>query len=148
MNSILWLLIFSALLGGIGTIVVKRRNEKFQASGKAVEAEERTQAFAKQALDADETVILSDYCPSMKAHVLLTDKGLHYLQEKRSGDLRFDTPYAGIEKVKYTDFSANKVKHDGNVMNIQIKAQSGKCALYQFPKAGQIAQELASRGFM
>lgn len=143
----LWLGIFIALIGGVGALVLKTRNEKFKNSDAAKEAHSMTQAFADKALASDETLLLSDYSPSMKAHVVLSNKGIHYKQEKRSGEVRFDATYSDIKKCDFLDFTSNKVKSSGNVVHIKITSEHGNCTLYSFPKAKEIALELANRGF-
>lgn len=142
-----WIGILVALIGSIGAIVLKTRNQKFENSDAAKEAQSKTQDFANQALASDETPLLTDYSPSMKAHVVLSDKGVHYKQEKRSGEVRFDAAYSDIKKCDFLDFTSNKVKSDGNVVHIKIKSEHGSCTLYSFPKAAEIARELAKHGF-
>lgn len=143
----LWVGILIILIGGAGALLLKMRNEKFMNSEAGKEAQSKTQDFANQALASDETLLLSDYSPSMKAHVVLSDQGIHYRQEKRSGEIRFDAAYSEIKKCDFLDFTSNKVKSDGNVVHIKIKSERGNCTLYSFPKAAEIAQELAKHGF-
>lgn len=143
----LWLGIFIALIGSVGALVLKARNKKFENSDTAKEVRSVTQDFANQVLAPDETLLLSDYSPSMKAHVVLSNKGLYYKQEKRSGEIRFDTTYSDIKKCDFLDFTSNKVKSSGNVVHIKIKSEHDNCTLYSFPKAKEIAKELANRGF-
>ncbi len=148
MKPIFYVLILS-VLGGIATLVEKLRNERFQNGPKAQEMEEKLRVFEKQALAADETLVLSDYSPRQKTFVVLSDSKIHGWRQKKKTSVHFDIPYADVKKCKLMDIMGNKVEPNGDVMNIHLKTYAGKAyTLFGFPKATQIARELDAHGLL
>lgn len=148
MKPIFYVLILS-VFGGIATLVEKLRIERFQNGPKAQEMEEKLREFEKQALAADETLVLSDYSPRQKTFVVLSDGKIHGCRQKRNTSECFDIAYADVKKCRLMDIMGNKVELNGDVMNIYLKTYAGKAyTLIAFPKATQIAHELDAHGLL
>lgn len=142
MNSLLYFPILR-ILGVIGTLVVNLRNSCFQSGAKAQEMEKKLREFEKQALAADETLVLSDYSPSKKTFVVLSDSKIHGWRQQKKTSVHFDITYAEVKRCRLSDIMGNKVAPNGNVMNIYLQTCADEVyKLYAFPKATQIAYVL------
>lgn len=139
--------LFIALIGGLLKLSQSLQRKKFEQSGQAAASKESAEAFAREAAQEDETVVLTDYSPQMDAYVVLTDNGLYYKQVRKSRNVLFSAKYDEIEKCSFYDFSMNKVKSDRDIYTVKIKSAKGACSLFSFPRMNQIAQELARHGF-
>ncbi len=130
------------IVGSVGGFVMKMRNERYASSEDGIQEQQAVEKFARDVLMPDEKLILADYGVGTMEKIALSDRRIYYL--KKDGTM-LKIPYSDIKKCKCENFMGNKVKPDGDVVNIIITTNNGKYTLFSFLRARDIARELDAR---
>ncbi len=134
--DIITIMIIVGIIVGICAKIFQSRNENYTKSEVYMQNMQDAENYIRSILSSDENMLLIDNPYGLKDIVVLTTKAVYYIKK---GNITFRANYSDITKCKYTNFSGDKVKPYGDVVHIKLRSNTGKCNLYSFPKAKEIA---------
>lgn len=135
---------FIVAIGSIGAFVFRSLNSNYVKNERYSADIDQSRNSIKNVLAPGEELILVDSGRRTNDAFAMSNAGIYYLKK---GELVFHAAYNDIQKLKFMNYTGDKVSSIENVEHIKIVSHPGSCTLYSFPKAKEIASILEQKCF-
>ena len=142
--SPIFVVFFIVVIGSIGAFVSRSLNSNYVKNERYTADIDQSNRSIKNVLAPGEELILVDSGRRTNDSFAMSSTGIYYLKK---GALVFHATYNDIQKLKFMNFTGDKVSSIENVEHIKIVSSQGSCTLYSFPKAREIASILEQKCF-